>query len=66
MRSPREKIDLEKCVFIEDISPIDKFRFSDFWIDGIIDSHFLAIVGIPTDEGFDISFPIFHYSDDER
>ena len=65
MSSSCKKIDLKKSVSIKNSSSIDEFRFSDFWIEWILRGHFFTIVGIPTNEGFDIPFAILHNSDDE-
>lgn len=62
MSTPSEEIYFEKSIFISKISFIDKFCFSDFWIERILYGHFFAIIWISADEGFDISFMVFHLS----
>lgn len=62
VRTSREEIDFEECVFIMIVSLIEKLRFSDLWIDRIMYSHLFPIVRVSSDIGLDISFMIFYFS----
>lgn len=66
MSASCEEIYLEKRVFISKESLIAKFRFSEFWVYWIKRCHLFSIMRITTNEGFDISFLVFHFSNNER
>ena len=61
--SSREKFDFEERIFVIDI--LNKFEFclgklGIYWVFG---GHFLTVIWVPSDEGFNHSFLIFHQSE---
>lgn len=66
MSSPCHQIHLKKCIFSGNNSLVAKFCFSKFWVYWIKSGHLFTIIGVPANKWFNISFLIFHNSNNKR